>query len=253
MSRSYREEAGHGGRPVFHRLGIYMGRKLNLLIRTFLLLFLLQFDIVAQKVVGTLSTKAGTITYSEGKPDLFTTRRRNSHVTSLQPGDRLQTHTRDRIEIELNPGSYLRISGKAQLVIVETALHKMHFQIEEGIVIIESDTFDKEHHSLRLSNRSGDFKISRKGLYRFEVNESGKVEVLVHKGGLEWWRGLRKIATLQSGKQYQFVGLDDNNPQQSSLSGRKRDSIDEWSRKRSDYLKGGPFGKGFRRGSFPGS
>jgi hypothetical protein len=224
-----------------------MGKNLTPLILIWLLFFCVRSSVTAQKVVSTLSTKAGTVTYTEGKPALFTKRKISSQVTSLGPGDNLQTQARDRIEIELNPGSYLRIGGRARVTVLETVLDRMHFQIDEGVVIVDTGTLDRQYHSLQLSSPSGDFRIAQKGLYRVEVNDSGIVEVLVHKGSVECWRGSQKIATLRSGKHYQLKGSGDSSFLQSSLVGRKKDSIDEWSQSRSNYLKGGPFGKGHPR------
>lgn len=233
-------------------MGTSMEKNLTLLISLWLLSFCVRSSVCAQKVASTLSTKAGTVTYSEGKPSLVTKRKINTQVTSLGPGDNLQTEASDRIEIELNPGSYLRIGGKAQMTVLETALDRMHFQIDEGVVIIDTNTLDRQYHSLQLSSPLGDFRIAQKGLYRVEVSGSGIVEVLVHKGSVECWRGSQKIAALRSGRQYQLKGSGDSSFLQSSLDGRKKDSIDEWSQSRSNYLKGGPFGKGYHRSRAPG-
>ena len=214
-----------------------------------LFFFGLQLSGESQKVVSTLSTRAGTVTYSEGKPTLLTKRKTNSQVTSLGPGDNLKTEAGDRVEIELNPGSYLRVAGKAQLTVLGTVLDGMRFRIDDGVVIIDTGTLDRQYHSLQLSSPSGELRIVKKGLYRVEVKQTGVVHVLVHRGNVEFWRGAQKITSLRSGKRYQVNGSVENGLLEYSLEGWKKDSIDEWNRTRSDYLKGGPFGKGAHRSS----
>ncbi|PYV87454.1 MAG: hypothetical protein DMG05_17620, partial [Acidobacteria bacterium] len=133
-----------------------------------------------------ISAKSGMVNYVEGKPIVFTSdNQQGSKVSArdqLKSGDRLQTEENDRVEILLNPGSYLRVAANSEIRILQTSFDDMHFGMTRGVAILESAAFDKKVHSIKISTPSGDLQILANGLYRFEVSPDQPVEVSVYSG-----------------------------------------------------------------------
>jgi hypothetical protein len=89
-----------------------------------------------------ISAKSGLVNHVEGEPSISnpdTNQRKKITVgDQLETRDRITTGDNDRVEVLLNPGSYLRLAGKAQLEVMDTGLDKMHFGIDEGTAIVEA-------------------------------------------------------------------------------------------------------------------
>ena len=104
-----------------------------------------------------ISAKSGMVNYVEGKPLVFTSdNEAGSKVSArdqLKSGDRLQTQENDRVEVLLNPGSYLRVAANSEIHILQTAFDDTHFR--SGKI----GRFDVNH------NRCFDLKLPRDGLF----------------------------------------------------------------------------------------
>ncbi len=187
-----------------------------------------------------ISAKAGMINLAEGKPLLFNLDHKQGKVLSardqLRAGDRIQTEENGRVEILLNPGSYLRVAGRSEVQFLETAFDSMQVRINEGAAILESSILNKKFHALTISTSAGDVKILNEGLYRFQVNADQSVEVAVSKGKARWLRDGREMATLKSGKRYILGTTGDETLQVAKLDKNRMDNIDLWSKQRAEFL-----------------
>jgi FecR protein len=187
-----------------------------------------------------ISAKSGMVNHVEGEPSIFnpeTNQRKKISVgDQLQTNDQISTKENDRVEVLLNPGSYLRLAGKAQLEILQTGLDNMHFGIKEGTAIVEAGVYDKKVHSLKISTPSGDLKVQDKGLYRIEVSPEQQVDVMVYKGQAKWFKNNLEIATLKSGKKFDLTASATGEVQYAKLDKKNTDPFDDWSKKRAEYL-----------------
>ena len=131
---------------------------------------LLSFSVLglrAQNESGsTVLAKAGLITLVEGAPSVTSSRQQNFGFKLLSAGDQIETQENDRMEIALNPGSYLRIGSGSRVEVIATALNGMHFRISQGNVIVDGSAFDPTHHVLHLSTPAGTLQLVKPGLYR---------------------------------------------------------------------------------------
>jgi hypothetical protein len=154
----------------------------------------------------------------------------------VKVGDLVKTGDEDRLEMLLNPGSYLRLGFNSELLVVDTAFGSMKFELRRGSAIVESATFNRKVHALRLATPAGDVFFEKAGLYRLEVQPS-VVHLAIHKGKAKWMREGIEVATLKSGKRFvlavpspgaevQFARLDKN----------EIDELDRWSRRRAEFL-----------------
>ena len=187
-----------------------------------------------------ISAKSGMVNYVEGKPIVFTSdNQQGSKVSArdqLKSGDRLQTEENDRVEILLNPGSYLRVAANSEVQILQTSFDDMHFGMTRGVAILESAAFDKKAHSIKISTPSGDLQILANGLYRFKVSPDRPVEVSVYSGKVKWLKDQREVGTLKSGKRYGLGAAGEGKLQTAKLDKQSLDSLDLWSKKRAELL-----------------
>lgn len=188
-----------------------------------------------------IAARAGVVNYVEGSPLVFSGESKPckplSPRSQLRAGDRIETSTLDRVELLLNPGSYLRLGPKSRLSVLNTDFGAMQFELAGGSLILESVTFNRKVHALNLFVPSGDLVLLKEGLYRIEVVPSEAVEVLVHKGKLKWLKGGREVGTLTSGKRFNLgVPPVEGELQYVKLDKKSGDVLDRWSRRRAEFL-----------------
>jgi hypothetical protein len=197
-------------------------------------------DISSNVSAQIISAKPGMVNYVEGKPLVF--RDDPAEGTKLvarnqlTPGESVQTNEGDRAEILLSPGSYLRVAGNSRLDVVKAEFDDMQFKLDRGTAILESASFDKKVHALKVSTPAGEVRVLEKGLYRFQVVADREVEVFVYSGKAEWLKGEKVVASLKPKKRY-MLGSDQNGqPQFVKLGKNDLDATDMWSQKRAEYL-----------------
>ena len=187
-----------------------------------------------------ISAKSGMINYVEGKPTV-------SNLEISQPreivarhqlvkGDVLQTEADQRVEMLLNPGTYLRVAENSRVRVVATGFEDMRFSLERGTAILESLSLRRKVHQLHILTPSGDLRVLKKGLYRFEVGAAGEVRVTVHSGKLRWMREQAKIAVLKSGKSFDLNRSAKRRLHFAKVGKEPFDDIDLWSRERAVAL-----------------
>jgi hypothetical protein len=185
-----------------------------------------------------ISTRAGVVNYLEGRPQVFFGN--EIKVTAprgqVKAGDTIKTGVEDRLEILLNPGSYLRIGFNSELRVVETGFNAMHFQLLRGSAIVESATFNRKVHALRIGTPAGDLIFEKAGLYRLEVQPSA-VYSAIHEGKVKWMKNGVQVATLKSGKRFILaVPAPGGELQFAKLDKKDADELDRWSRRRAEFL-----------------
>lgn len=187
-----------------------------------------------------ISAKSGMINYVEGKPTVsnpeLSDPRQVVPRRQLVQGDLLQTDGEQRVEMLLNPGTYLRVAENSRVRVLATLFDDMRFSLEQGVAILESLSLRRKVHRLRIFTPSGELRVLKKGLYRFEVDAGGEVRVTVFKGKLRWTRDEIKIAGLKSGKTFNLSRSAKGQLRFSKLEKGFFDDIDRWSRERAVAL-----------------
>jgi hypothetical protein len=188
-----------------------------------------------------VAVKAGVLNHVEGRPLVFSGESEDGKLLTaryqVKVGDRVETQEADRLEMLLNPGSYLRLGPNSELRVVNTDFGAMQFEVTRGTVIVESATFNKRVHALRLTTPSGDIALLKDGLYRLEVVPGDRVEVLVHKGKASWLKDGSEVATLKSGRRFNLdVPLADGEVQYAKVGKKETDTLDLWSERRAEFL-----------------
>jgi hypothetical protein len=185
-----------------------------------------------------IAAKAGVVNYLEGSPQVFFGNEGKVVETrgQVRVGDFIKTGAQDRLEILLNPGSYLRLSFNSELRVVDTAFDAMHFELVRGSAIVESATFNRKVHALRIGTPAGDVIFDKDGLYRLEAQPSA-VYLAVHEGRAQWLKEGALVATLKSGKRFVLaVPAPGSELQFAKLDKKDADELDRWSRRRAEFL-----------------
>jgi hypothetical protein len=106
-----------------------------------------------------ISAKAGLVNSIEGTA--------NVHVQEMVPaGAPIQTGPNGRVEILLNPGTFLRLGEDSQAVLDSVDLADVQVHILSGSAVIECGSVEKDS-PIRVTDGTETVTISKPGTYRF--------------------------------------------------------------------------------------
>ena len=100
----------------------------------------------------------------------------------LNAGDRVRTASDGRVEILLNPGSYLRVGGNSEVELSNNSLANLEVQLIKGTAIVEAIGVDGVELNINISTPHTKIAIVRHGLYRLSVVPGNATELVVRKG-----------------------------------------------------------------------
>ena len=100
----------------------------------------------------------------------------------LNAGDRVRTDFDGRVEILLNPGSYLRVGGNSEVELANNALDNVELRLLKGTAIVEATGADGLELNINISTPHAKLAIVRHGLYRLNVVPGDTTELIVRKG-----------------------------------------------------------------------
>lgn len=147
----------------------------------------------------------------------------------LNDGDIVKTGNNGRLELLLNPGSYLRVSRDAELVLTNTSLDELNVALKRGSFILEAAAVGAWTGTLvTLTTPTTTYRVAQGGLYRFNVDSTGRSEALVFKGKL--------IAGDRMVKNGRKVAGDVASAEPVSFDKKLQDEFDLWSKDRAKVL-----------------
>jgi hypothetical protein len=100
----------------------------------------------------------------------------------LNAGDRVRTAYDGRVEILLNPGSYLRVGGDSEVELADNSLANLEVRLLRGTAIVEATGADGLELNIGISTPHTKLAIVRHGLYRVNVVPGDATELIVRKG-----------------------------------------------------------------------
>lgn len=130
-----------------------------------------------------ISVKAGIVNFIEGSVDFKRGETWNTVLDGeeLQSGDLIRTGANSRVEVLLNPGSYLRLAENSGCVFTDTSVDDIKLHLSYGSVIIEASAVN---NLISITTSQAEYSIPFGGLYRFNVSADAKDEVIVRKGAV---------------------------------------------------------------------
>lgn len=100
----------------------------------------------------------------------------------LNAGDRVRTAGDARVEILLNPGSYLRVGSNSEVELSNNSLANLELRLLRGTAIVEATGADGLELNISISTPHAKLAIVRQGLYRLNVVPGDATELIVRKG-----------------------------------------------------------------------
>ncbi len=100
----------------------------------------------------------------------------------LQAGDRVRTAPDGRVEILLNPGSYLRMGGDSEVELANNSLANLELRLLRGTAIVEATGMEDTQMQINISTPHAKLAIDKQGLYRLNVVPDDATELIVRKG-----------------------------------------------------------------------
>jgi FecR protein len=154
----------------------------------------------------------------------------------LDAGDRVRTAFDGRVEILLNPGSYLRIGANSEVELANNSLENLEVRLIRGTAIVEATGGDGIVLNISISTPHAKLAIVRHGLYRLNVIPSDNTtELIVRKGRVLLGDSQTKV---KAGNKVVFVGTNFSVAKLTDEEKKKknRDEMDLWSKDRAETL-----------------
>jgi hypothetical protein len=143
----------------------------------------------------------------------------------MEPGDRIYTGRDGRTEIEFDDGSVFRLAENSDVEILSLREDLIQLRILVGLsTLTVTSNIDFE-----INTPAAAFNVLRKGVYRFDVVESGDTDAIVREGELEAANN-EFSRRIQPGELLHLSRGDDGNPKLSRYE--QRDPWDEWNDRR---------------------
>lgn len=182
-----------------------------------------------------ISAKAGGVNLASGNVTVEREGAKTAQALSsndnLESGDRVTTGMGGRVEVLLNPGSYLRMDENSEFEFTDASLDNLRIKLVRGSIIVEASSADDIKLAIEISTPQTDATIVKGGLYRFNVLADGTTEIAVHKGLLLYGRGTQAKA-----KGGQKVLIGHGRIEVAKLNKKDMDALDLWSKDRAGYL-----------------
>jgi hypothetical protein len=170
---------------------------------------------------GIVSVITGNVTFKRGKDGWQTL----VEGVDLKADDAIKTSSTGRVEILLNPGTYLRIGENSEVVFSDLNYYRLKISLLSGSAILEAGVVDS---AIKMTTPQYVFTVARTGVYRFNVDASGISEMLVRKGKIN-------IAGVEI-KDGKKVVVDNAPPSVLAFDKKAEDSFDMWSKDRAKTI-----------------
>ncbi len=148
---------------------------------------------------------------------------------SVAVGDRVSTGANGRVEILLNPGSYLRVAENTSFEFKTTELEDLTVLVTRGSVMLE--VFAANDFKVAVNTPKQSYDLVESGVYRIDVGAEGNASI-------EVWKGKAEVgdAVLKGGRTAASL---DGQVAVAKFDRDERDEFETWSRDRAKELAKG--------------
>ena len=149
----------------------------------------------------------------------------------LQTGDSVRTDSDGRVEMLLNPGSFLRLGENSEFELADSSLDNLEIKLLRGTAIVEATGADDSRLQINISTPHTKIAIVRRGLYRLNVVPGDNTELIVRKG-----RVMLDKTKIGGGNKVVFGSGNFLVAKMQKAEKKKIDSFDTWSEERSETV-----------------
>lgn len=186
--------------------------------------------VISAKAGGINAITGGATVYPRGESDWH----QLSITDDLESGDRVRTAYDGRVEILLNPGSYLRLGGNSEVELLDNTLENLEVRLLRGTAIVEATGADGLELNIGISTPHTRLAIVRQGLYRLNVVPEDATELIVRKGRVV----LSDSQKIKGGNKVVFnatnVSVAKLTKEEKKL--KDKEEVDVWSKERAETL-----------------
>ena len=150
----------------------------------------------------------------------------------IKPGDVVRTGSFGRIEVLLNPGSYMRLDENSEFAFASVTPGDMRIKLGRGSVVIEAVSYGGDP-GIAIKTPHTVARIIKGGIYRVDVLSTTTTEVRVREGRAVV--GVEPATTLVRGGHVARVSTG-GVVELAKFDKKLRDDLDEWSRERGKSL-----------------
>jgi hypothetical protein len=184
-----------------------------------------------------ISAKAGGINAITGQADVHAKGESDwqqlSITDDLEAGDRVRTANDGRVEILLNPGSYLRVGGDSEVELSNNTLDNLELRLLRGTAIVEATGADGLELNINISTPHTKLAIVRQGLYRLNVVPNDATELIVRKGRVILSDSHTKV---KGGNKVVFSATNVTVAKLTKEETKVQEPVDNWSKERAETL-----------------
>ncbi len=133
-----------------------------------------------------ISANAGGVNMTEGEVTVAKSGGRSGLLLKndkLEIDDKVTTGANGRLEVLLNPGSYLRLGPNSSFAFVTTTLDDLQIRLERGSAMFE--VFATNEFSVSVLTPRGSAVLVDSGVYRVDVRDDGSGTIAVFDGKAE--------------------------------------------------------------------
>ena len=151
----------------------------------------------------------------------------------LEAGDLVKTGVDGRVEMLLNPGSYLRVGENSEFELSDNSLENLELRLIKGTAIVEVTGADDEDLFIGITTPHTRMSIVRRGLYRVSVVPGDNTELIVRKGRVMLEGSHTKV---KGGNKVVFSSNSFSVAKLENTDTKKSDALDGWSKDRAHIL-----------------
>lgn len=151
----------------------------------------------------------------------------------LEAGDLVKTGVDGRVEMLLNPGSYMRVGENAEFELADNSLERLEVHLLSGTAIVEVTGSDDEELFIGITTPHTRMSIVRRGLYRVSVVPGDATELIVRKGRVMLDGSHTKV---KGGNKVVFSSNSFSVAKLKDADKKNFDALDNWSHDRARTL-----------------
>jgi hypothetical protein len=179
-----------------------------------------------------ISARAGGVNFVEGDATVIRKAGRSGYLLKgdqLEIGDKVTTGANGKVELLLNPGSYVRLGSNSVFEFTTTSLDDLKLKLNKGNAIFE--VFADDEFKVAVNTPKATIFLIESGIYRVDVLGDGSGRISVSKGRARI--GDIDSTVVKKGRQATVSG---NQADVAKFDSDIKDEFDLWSKDRAKEL-----------------
>jgi hypothetical protein len=151
----------------------------------------------------------------------------------LETGDVVRTGLDGRVEMLLNPGSYMRIGENSEFELADNSLENLEVRLIRGTAIVEATGAEDTELLINIVTPHTKLAIVRRGLYRLNVVPGDGTELIVRKGRVMLDDSHTKV---KGGNKVVFSSRSFSIAKLEQTEKKNLDDLESWSKQRAETV-----------------